>query len=485
MRDSSPTSTSMRTFFIVWFGQFISLIGSNMTAFGLAIWVFERTGSVTQYGFTILFTLVPLSLAAPIAGTLIDRWDRRKVMIYADLVAGLDTIVVAALLFSGQLEVWHIYVAAIVNSVANAFQNPSYQATITAMVPKSQYGRVAGLLQLGEALAFMTGPLLAILLIEVIEIHGIILIDLTTFMFAMFTLLMVRIPQPHIERRAAQAPTSIRKDMRLGAQYIVNLRGLVGLTVFVVFFLQMILGIAQTVLLPMVLTFADPPSLIFVIGGVGIGALLGGIILAAWGGPRNRVRGIFLFSIPYGIGLMIAGLRADVFVIGLGGFTFAISHAMLTGFNRALWQAKIPVDYQGRVFSMRMLVGVTAQSVGTGLAGPLADYVFEPLMSRGAVLPTYLFENMINRGNAIAQSFGPMIGLGVGRGIGLMYLLLGFTVIVTTVIAFMNPGIRGFERNVPDAILDEEDYGEDHSKEAAKLAMVEEDNEPEPESPLA
>lgn len=432
----------MRIFFIVWFGQFISLIGSNMTAFGLAIWVFERTGSVTQYGFTILFTLVPLSLTAPIAGTLIDRWDRRKVMIYADLVAGADTIVVAALLFSGQLEVWHIYIAAIVNSVANAFQTPSYQATITAMVPKNQYGRVAGLLQLGEALAFMIGPLLAILLIEIIEIHGIILTDLVTFIFAMLTLLSVHIPQPHIEKRAKQPRTGLFSDMRSGARYIVRLPGLIGLTLFVVFFLQAILGIAQTVILPLVLSFSDPPNLIFVIGGVGGGALLGGLILAAWGGPRNRVRGIFLFSIPYGIGLMVAGLQANVLLIAIGGFTFAISHAMLTGFNRALWQAKIPVEYQGRVFSLRMLVGITAQSVGTGLAGPLSDYIFEPMMSAQGTL---------------AGTFGPLLGTGPGRGIGLLYLLLGFVVISTTVIAAAAPGIRQFDTNVPDAIADDED----------------------------
>lgn len=436
---NSTTLSDMRAFFVVWFGQFVSMVGSNMTMFALAIWVYQQTGSVTQYAFTLLFTLVPLSLMAPIAGVLIDRWDRRKVMIYADIVSGLTTLVVAGLLFSNGLQVWHIYAAAIVNAMSNSFQQPSFQATITNMVPRSQYGRAAGLLQLAEALSLLIAPPLAGVLLAYIDLYGVILLDFTTFVVALITLASVYIPQPHIERRRKQKREfTLLREIRFGLGYLWKMPGFIALTLFVVFFMQLLLGLAQTLITPLVLSFTRADVFGMVVGAIGTGALVGGVMLSIWGGPRRRMRGIFLFSLPYGIGLILVGVQANVLMIAFGGFIFAISHAMIMGCNRVLWQSKIAQHVQGRVFAMRMLIGVGAQAIGTTIAGPLADRFFEPLLLQGGYL---------------AANLGPLIGIGVGRGIGLMFVLMGMLMLTATLFAYLNPHLRRIDYAVPEAII--------------------------------
>ena len=112
----------MRVFLIVWFGQPISLIGSGLTNFALGVWVYQRTGSVTQFSLILLFGLLPSIVVSPIAGVIVDRWNRRWCMILSDSGAGITTVAVALLLATGSLQLWHIYLAVGVDSIFKAFQ---------------------------------------------------------------------------------------------------------------------------------------------------------------------------------------------------------------------------------------------------------------------------------------------------------------------------------------------------------------------------
>jgi len=150
MSDKTP-SQGMKAFATIWIGQLVSLLGSGLTSFALGIWVLERSQSVTQYTLIILCASLPGVLVAPFAGALVDRWDRKWVMFFTDLGPGLITVTYAILLWHGQLHVWHIYIGAALNAMFGSFQWPAYISSITMLVDRSQYGRVNGMLDFGQA----------------------------------------------------------------------------------------------------------------------------------------------------------------------------------------------------------------------------------------------------------------------------------------------------------------------------------------------
>lgn len=448
-------------FYIIWFSQILSLFGSNMTTFGLGVWVVQQTGSATEYGLTVLFSLVPVSLTAPIAGSIIDRVDRRLVMVISDSLSGLNTLVVLLLLTTGNLQLWNIYFAAVANAVFSTFQGPAYQASISLLLPKSMYGRAAGLLQLGEALALLVASPIAGLLLAIIALPGIMILDLTTLTFSLVILYFIRLPRPNSFNGNGAAHNEPRRsvisDFIFGLRYILRWPGFLGMTLYVAVFLQILFGFAQILIFPMVLSFTSEEVFGFVVGAIGIGALVGGILMAAWGGPKRRARGIFIFSIPYGLAMILGGLAPDPRLVALAGFILAIAHAMITGCNRAIWQVKIAPEVQGRVFTLRLLIAVGAQAVGVALAGPLADRVFEPLMAVQIRLnnPTLLSPILIQQG-PLADSVGSIIGAGAGRGYALMFIALGVLVLIFNVIALLNPRVRRLDIEIPDAVPDDD-----------------------------
>ena len=135
------TSARGRTFLVVWVGQLISNLGSSMTTFGLGIWVFLETGSVTAFALISLAVALPGIIAAPIAGMYVDRWDRRATMAFADLVSGLATASLAIVFLTSGLQLWQIYVHAVVVSLASAFQEPAYMAALPTLLVYIVAGR--------------------------------------------------------------------------------------------------------------------------------------------------------------------------------------------------------------------------------------------------------------------------------------------------------------------------------------------------------
>src|SRR5215213_5137860 len=190
----------LRTFIIVWFGQLVSLVGTGLTSFGLGVWVFQRTGSATEYALISVFAVLPGILLSPVAGVIVDRHDRRKIMILSDSVAALSTLVIALLYVSGTLAVWHIYISAMVSSASSAFQFPAYSASTSLLVPKQHLGRASGMMRSASAISLIISPALAGVLVVQIGLQGIIAIDFSTFLVAMLALAVVRFPA--VPRRA-------------------------------------------------------------------------------------------------------------------------------------------------------------------------------------------------------------------------------------------------------------------------------------------
>ena len=425
----------MRAFAIIWLGQAVSLVGSGLTGFALGVWVFQRTGSATDFALIGLTAVLPRVLLSPLAGALVDRWDRRRVMILADLGAGLSTLLVMLLLAAGRLELWHIYALTLVSAAFGTLQWPAFMAAITLLIPQKNLGRANGLVQLGQAASEILSPALAGVLMAPIGLEGVILIDVTTFVFAVGTLLLVRLPRPASGAKNAPETGSLWRDLSFGWRYIFARPGLRGLLLFFAA-VSFLWGMVGALIVPLILSWTSGDLLGAVISIAGVGMLVGSLVMSVWGGPRRRVNGILAFELLSGVCFVLIGLRPSFWPVAAGAFGAHVTIAIVFGSNQALWQSKVAPDIQGRVFATQQMVTRAASPLAYLLAGPLADGVFEPFMAGGGALATEL---------------GRVLGTGAGRGIGLLFVLMGVAKIAVSLAGTLNPRIRHVEDDLPDA----------------------------------
>lgn len=428
----------MRTFVLIWFGQVISIIGSSLTHFGIGVWIFQQTGDAMPFALSMLFGSLPRLVLYPVAGSLADRWNRRWLMILADTGNALATLGLVLLLSAGALEVWHIYLLSAIGSALGTFQQPAFDASITMLVPKERLTRASGMIQTAYSLGDILAPLLAGFLFVAIGLSGIVLIDFATYFFAVFTLLLVRIPQPKLELRADGSRNRIASDVRFAWRYLRERPGLFNLQLYyacVNFFLSTVFVLSG----PLVLSQHDAQVYGVVQTVLGIGGLAGGLVASAWGGPKTHmVRSVTGGIAFYMLGVVIAGLRIHPAFPALGLALNVFTVSIVQSVSNAIWQLKVAPEVQGRVFSLRYMVATIVSPLAYLTAGPLADWVFEPLMEDGGTLARTLL--------------GSLLGTGAGRGIGLMYVLSGMLVIAISAIAYLNPRIRLLEQEVPDAV---------------------------------
>lgn len=434
----AETRRGLRDFTWLWLGQVVSVFGSGLTGFALGVWVFQRTGSVTEFTMIALCASLPGVLASPLAGVLVDRYDRRRVIALSDSGAALGAVVLVALLAVDRLEVWHVYPIVALGGFSMSFQVPAYMASITTLVPKRHFGRANAMLEFGDSLARVFAPLLAGALIAVIRIEGIILLDLLTFGFAMTTLMLVRIPRPATAAGETAARASIWRQAAMGWTYIASRPGLAGLLTFFTL-LNLLVALAIVLVTPLVLSFASSAELGLVVAVGSAGGLLGGILTSVWGGPRQRMQTILGLSPLLGVGLCTMGLGRSVPLIAAGYFLFFLLVPVINSSHMAIWQVKVEPGLQGRVFAARRMIFRGMAPLAYLIAGALSDHVFEPLLAPGG---------------ALAASVGAVIGVGPGRGIALLFITSGALLSMTAASAYLFPRLRFLEQEVPDALPD-------------------------------
>jgi predicted MFS family arabinose efflux permease len=426
---------------VIWLGQVVSLVGSGLTSFALGVWVFEQTGSATQFALIALSAVLPRVVLSPLAGAVVDRWDRRRVMILGDLGAGLSTLVVVLLLLTARLEIWHIYLLASVSAAFSTVQWPAFAATTSLLVSKKNLGRANGMVQFGQAASEILSPALAGVLVGVIRLEGVILIDVVTFVFAVSTLLLVRFPRPRVLVADTPEKAALRNDLSLGWRYISARPGLMGLLVFFAV-VNFIWGMVGALITPMILSWTSSDSLGAIISIAGVGMLAGSLVMSAWGGPNRRINGVLNFEMLSGLCFVLIGLRPSFWLVAAGAFGAHVTIAIVFGSNQAIWQSKVEPQIQGRVFATQQMVARSAVPLAYLLAGPLADQFFNPLLAMGGPL---------------AGSLGGVLGAGPGRGIGLLFVLMGAVKVAITLISRLNPHLRNVEDELPDAVLIQSD----------------------------
>ncbi len=423
----------MRLFAVIWSGQFFSLLGTYMSQFALGIWAWQITGEATVLALVALFSFGPSVIMFPVAGALVDRWNRKLVMMISDVASGIATIAVFLLLSSGRLEVWHLYVAGAFTGIFQAFQWPAYSASISLMVEKKDYARASGLLSLADSVSNIIAPAAAGILIGVIGVAGVLTIDIATFLTAIGILLVVVVPQPpkSLEKR------SMLSDTFFGFRYISERRGLLGLQLNF-FATNLVTGIAFTVFTPMIMLRSGNDTVITgaVQSAFGVGGVVGGLALSVWGGPKRRVDGVLLGMVGSGLlGLTLPGMGQTPLIWMAGAFLTMLFIPTSNGSNQAIWQSKVPPQYQGRVFATRALIASISAPIGMMIAGPLADVVMTPSMMPGG---------------ALSGMFGWLVGVGPGAGIGLLFVLLGIVVTLVSLSGYAFKTIRDVEKDIPD-----------------------------------
>jgi MFS family permease len=442
----------MRGFTVVWIGQVFSMLGTGMTWFALTIWAWRATGRATALALVAVFSFGPTILLSPVAGALVDRWNRKLVMMLSDIAAGLMTMAVLLLHTTSHLQIWHLCMTGAFAGAFQAFQFPAYSAAITTMLPKGQYARASGMLSLAESAGGVLAPLLGGILLGIVGINGILALDIATLVLAVSALLIVHVPQPPATEAGRLGQGSLWKESLYGFRYIGERPSLLGLQL--VFLASNLTGeFGYTVLAPMILARTGSAQVVLgsVQSALGMGGVVGSLVLSAWGGPKRRVHGVLLGMALANVGMVVLGLGNGLAVWMMGAFFCSFFNPFINGSNQAIWQAKVAPDVQGRVFASRRLIAQVSALVAIPLAGPLADYVFEPGMMAGG---------------GLERTFGWLVGAGPGAGMALMFTGAGILGLLA--------GLGGYAFR---AVRNAEDLLPDHDAEAVPMAPIPRDME--------
>jgi DHA3 family macrolide efflux protein-like MFS transporter len=397
----------------MWAGQAVSLVGSSLVQFALVWWMTRTTGSATVLATATLIAVLPQIFLAPFAGALIDRWNRKAVMIVADSLIALATLVLIYLFAIGRESILAVYIILLIRSAGGSFHYPAMQASTSLMVPKTQLARIAGLNQTLSGIISIISPPLGALLISLLPMQGVLAIDVVTAIIAISILAFVRVPQP--PRQLAQASGRAKKttywqDLRGGWAYMISWPGLLGVAL-----LAMVINFLLTpagALIPLMVTKVFQKGALelgWVDAAFGIGVIVGGLVLSAWGGFKKRIVTSMMGIIGIGVGIMLFGLLpARLFYFALVGvFLFGSMQVMANGPLSAIFQSTVDPDMQGRVMSL-IGAGATAMSpLSLLIAGPVSDWL----------------------------------------GVRTWYLIGGGACIAITVIAFFIPVIMSIEEN--------------------------------------
>lgn len=449
------TEKNLNKFFIMWTGQTGSVIGSQITSFAMGVWIFEQTGSALLFGMAVALGMLPGIFLAPVAGVWVDRLNRRTVMLISDIGDALFAAAMVALLFYDALAVWHVYIIVVASSILATFQQLAYMTAVAQLVPEEKLGNVNGLVQLSSHGAAVFVPLMSTALYAAIGLKGIIIIDFVTFAFAIITLLFIKIPDLPREEEEKQEKTWTQ--IKGAWSYLKTKQGLLPLLYFFAVS-SFAVGFVQVLFRPLVLSMFDLSTLGWLMTWGGIGGLIGALLMAIWGGPNKHVNGVLGFTILSGVSILVCGWAQAPWLVGVAAFAFSFSVPLVTSCSQVIWQKSIPHEMQGRVFSFRTVISTSFMPLGLILSPFLAEYVFEPMMLEGGQL---------------APVIGPYLGTGPGRGMAILFVVIGLFISMVAILSFLSSNIRSLGRlQKSDKPKSQEAGQEQPESEAAQPAQA-------------
>ncbi|WP_324282337.1 MFS transporter [Cyanobacterium aponinum UTEX 3221] len=428
-------SNNLRIFTIIWIGQVASILGSRMTNFAVIIWAWQLTGEATPLSLLAFFTEIPILFVAIFAGAIIDRWNRKGIMILGDVMAGLSTIVILFLFLTNNLAIWHLYLIGAVNGLFGYLQELAFSASKALIVPKKHYIRVGAMTSIKTFGTGIFAPALAGLLYYSVGLSGILMIDLITFLIAISTLSLVTIPQPKISNTSFVEPNQRWQQLTLGFRYLWKRPSLMALQIFSLSYI--FFDTASGILAPMILARTGNNTAILgsVQGAVGLGGLVGAILLGMWGGPQRPIQGVLIGrALVFGAEMVLGLTRIPAILVG-ANFTAGLFKPLANSCESAIWLSKIEPTIQGRVFATTSFFDGITYPLGLLIAGPLADFFFEPAMMPDGFLAPFL---------------GVIFGTDRGSGMALQFSLFSLIVVFICLGGYLFPPLRDIEDVLPD-----------------------------------
>jgi DHA3 family macrolide efflux protein-like MFS transporter len=379
-QELGPAGSWRLPFSAVWIGQACSLAGSALVSFALIWWLTEASGSATTLSIASVLGWLPVIVLGPFVGVLVDRWDRRWVMIVADGSIALFTALLACLFWVGAAEAWHVYVILFFRSLGGAFHKPAMASSTTLMVPEEQLTRVSGMnATLQGILTFVSPPLGAFLLV-ILHVQGILAVDIFTAALAVVPLFFVRMPQtPGLAPSGTEGrltSRSIVRDLVAGFRYVWTQRGL--FLLFVTATVGILFVQPALTFLPLLVTQhfgGQAMELGWMQSAYGLGYIGGGAILGVWGSFKRRMVTSVVGTVGIGIGILAMGLvPSTAFPLALAIWLFVgLTFPIALGPIRAIYQSSVPAEMQGRFFILNDAVVRAMSPLGLAIAGPLVD----------------------------------------------------------------------------------------------------------------
>jgi len=416
----------LQSFIILWSSQAISSLGSAVSSFAIIIWAYKQQGTALSITTLAVCSYLPSILFCFAAGTLADRWNKKKIMLVSDFVAALGTLTVLLLFSTASLRIWHLYVINTILSFMNAFQNPAATVAVTLIAPKEQYVRISGMQAFSNSLITILTPALATTFLTFGGIQTVFIIDLISFAVA-FTALLFFIKIPTAIGNSSANKESFLKSCLVGFNFLREHRPIWKIILFFSF-INLLASMAGNSIMPaMILARTNDNQIMLgmVSSSIGIGALVGSILVTIVRPAKSKTKAIFLScAISFLLCEVLWGVGQNVAIWVFAAFAGNLPLPFLSANFTTIMRTKVPVEMQGRVFSTRNTFQFSTIPIGLFLGGFLADRIFEPFMLNAS---------------SVQQVLSNLVGTGKGSGMALIFLITGVMGFCVSLLGLKNP----------------------------------------------
>ncbi len=433
MSSSRATTSYTVTFYMLVITQTLSLIGSRMTAVALGIWLYTTTGQTTPLLLTAFFAELPGMLGGSVAGVLVDRWPRKRVLLLADAGQAVGSLLLLFSFTSGAFQLWHLYAVAVLQGTFNALQGPAERATVTLLVPPEHRDRANALQELAFPLASILAPVLSSLVYTFAGVSGVIAIDLGTFVLAVCVVGLLQIPQPPATTEGGAGRGNFIAELRGGLRYFRQRPALLILVMYMTFMYFLLNGPLEVAIPYILAVTGNSTQLGIMLAIMSAGAFAGGLLVTMFGSIRPRINVILAGSILTGTMFLAYGVARSLPLLGLSLFLLMLPLPATGALFTSILQVKTPPDLQGRVFAVVGQLALLGSTVSFLLTGVLVDRVLQPAVGR----PFWRW-------------LAPLVGQSPGAGIGLLLVMTGLLIISSTALTWSQRAVRHLEADLPE-----------------------------------